>query len=93
MLRYYSSLPDGFLQAAPAALAGLLGGPSLIELPGARRRPLLIALLLHGNESTGLSAVQQLLARYRDTPLPRRLLLFVGNVAAAAEGDRCRRRP
>ena len=45
-------------------------------------------MLLHGNEDTGLKAIQSLLADYRGRALPRALSLFVGNVQAAAQGQR-----
>jgi succinylglutamate desuccinylase len=47
---------------------------------------------MHGNEITGWEAVRLWLRRYRcgggDLELPRRLSLFVGNVAAASQGLR-----
>ncbi len=42
-----------------------------------------MSVLLHGNEDTGWRAIQSVLRAHRATPLPRALLLFVGNVAAA----------
>lgn len=50
--------------------------------------PLFVSMLLHGNETTGLLAVQRLLDKYRDQPLPRALSVFVGNVEAARLGLR-----
>lgn len=88
MLRTYEQLPDGFLEAQGGDLAALLGGPSLIHLPGERPAPLFVALLLHGNEPVGLQALQRLLHDYRGRALPRALSLFVGNVEAAAVGMR-----
>jgi succinylglutamate desuccinylase len=44
--------------------------------------------LLHGNETTGFYAVQQLLNEYQGKPLPRSITLFIGNVEAAAAGQR-----
>jgi hypothetical protein len=40
-------------------------------------------VLLHGNEHTGWQAVQSVLNQYRGRPLPRSLLLLVGNIDAA----------
>lgn len=88
MLQTYDQLPDGFLDAEGPELAELLGGPSLIHLPGERPAPLFVALLLHGNEITGLKAVQRLLRDYPGRALPRALSLFVGNVEAATVGMR-----
>ena len=66
----------------------LLPGPTLLHLPGRRRDTLFVSVLLHGNEITGLLAIQRLLARYLERPLPRTLTVFVGNVHAARTGMR-----
>jgi hypothetical protein len=88
MLREQEGLPEGFLDCPPQALVGLLGGPTLIHIPGRRTPPLFVSVLAHGNETTGVEAVQQVLARYQGRALPRALSLFVGNVEAAAENVR-----
>jgi succinylglutamate desuccinylase len=88
LLRQYDKLPDGLLSGAPAELADLLGGPSLIHLPGRRDQPLFVSVLLHGNETTGFHAMQALLKRYQDKELPRALSFFVGNVEAARDSLR-----
>jgi len=87
-LRILDHVPEGFTEAPARELAGILPGPTLFDLPGRRPEPLFASVLLHGNEDTGLLAVQDVLRRYRDQELPRRLLLFVGNVEAAAAGVR-----
>ncbi len=88
LLHVYEALPDGLLEAPPTQLAELLGGPSLIHLPGRRAQPLFVSVLLHGNETTGFLALQNLLGRYRDRELPRALSIFIGNVEAASDGLR-----
>ena len=88
MLNLYEDLPAGLLEARIEDLEGLLGGPSLIHLPGRRPEPLFVTVLSHGNESTGFRAVQSLLREYRDRELPRALSLFIANVAAARHGLR-----
>jgi hypothetical protein len=88
LLRIHEALPDGLLEARPTQLADLLGGPSLIHLPGRRADPLFISVLLHGNETTGFLALQALLKRHRDKELPRALSIFIGNVEAAQDGLR-----
>jgi hypothetical protein len=88
LLYQYHELPDGLLEAEPGQLAELLGGPSLVHLPGRRQQPLFVSLLLHGNEPAGLHTMQALLKRYRDRELPRALSFFVGNVDAARDGLR-----
>lgn len=81
-------LPHGFMQASARNLHRLFDGPTLIELPGEREAPLFVSILLHGNEDSGLGAMQRVLAKWQDRPLPRNLMLLVGNVAAARQGLR-----
>ena len=76
-------VPDGLLTVSATDLHQVLRGPTLIHVPGQRADPLLVTVLLHGNETTGLQAIQQLLQRHAGRPLPRALSVFVGNVAAA----------
>ncbi len=96
MLRELDQLPAGLLETDSRGLGQLLGGPTLIHLPGARQPPLFVSVLLHGNETVGWEAVRGLLAertarfgaRFGEPRLPRALCLFIGNVAAAAAGLR-----
>jgi len=88
MLTVLNHVPPALLAAEPAELARVLGGPTLIHLPGRRDRPLFVSTLLHGNEDTSWLAARELLRRYRERELPRALSLFIGNVAAAAAGVR-----
>ena len=88
MLNEIEKLPDGLLEAPVASLAGLLGGPTLIHLPGRHPQPLFVTVLAHGNEGTGFYAVQALLQQYHGRELPRALSVFIGNVSAASEGQR-----
>jgi hypothetical protein len=82
-------LPDGLLDREATALGELLDGPTLIHLPGRRPQPLFVSVLQHGNEVSGWDAVRRLLkSRYQRDPLPRSLILFIGNVRAAARGRR-----
>lgn len=87
-LRTLDHVPPALLDAPVARLADLLGGPTLIHLPGRREQPLFVSVLLHGNEDTGVHALQRILASYQDKPLPRALSLFIGNVEAARVGLR-----
>ncbi len=79
------SLPPGFLDAAPEELRELLGGPTLVRIAGKERAPVFVSILLHGNETTGLFAVQEYLRTSLEPGglLPRPMILFVGNVDAA----------
>ena len=89
-LHRYERLPDAFIDAKIEKIGTILTGPSLIQIAGEPGPPLFVSILLHGNETTGFDAMQKLLAGY-DAPrhhLPRPILLFVGNVAAAGRGLR-----
>ncbi len=81
MLNILDHLPDGFLHTSVERLHEILPGPTLINLPGRRKVPLFVSILLHGNEETGLLAIQALLRKYKE--LPRGLTVFIGNVEAA----------
>ena len=88
MLNELNNLPQGLLEAKTEELHALLGGPTLIHLEGENPTPLFISTLLHGNETTGFYAVQQLLKKYVETKLPRSISFFIGNVEAAAQNQR-----
>jgi succinylglutamate desuccinylase len=79
----FTQLPDGFLTTSSTDLHQILPGPSLIHLPGKKNPPLFISTLLHGNETSGLRALQTYLQQYINQPLPRALILFIGNIRAA----------
>lgn len=87
-LKIFDYLPPGFIDCTAKNLHQIIPGPSLIHLKGQKENPLFVSILLHGNETVGLYAVQQLLTAYKDTILPRSLSIFVGNVDAAREGVR-----
>ena len=84
----FDRIPEGFLDCPAARLAEILPGPSLIDLPGRHPEPLFVSVLLHGNEHSSLIAAQEVLRRRAGRELPRALLLFIGNVRAAAQNLR-----
>ncbi len=88
MLTILEDLPPGLLERDAHELHEVLTGPTLIHLQGRRREPLLVTVLLHGNESTGWLAARELLKRHFGQTLPRSLSLFIGNVTAARFGLR-----
>ena len=88
MLNEMNHIPDAFLDARAENLHAVLPAPTLFHLEGINPQPLFICTLLHGNETTGLYALQQLLKRYQNKPLPRAISLFVGNITAAKENQR-----
>ena len=88
MLTVLDRLPDHFLETEAIHLHEIMPGPALIHLQGRRKSPLFVSILLHGNEITGLHAVQDLLRKYQSRELPRSLSIFVGNISAARQGLR-----
>ena len=87
-LRILDHVPDALLEVGVREIADVLPGPTLIHLDGQRRPALFVSALLHGDESVGLVAIQQLLRKHAGHPLPRALSIFIGNVVAARAGLR-----
>ncbi len=88
MLNEINHIPDAFLEASADQLHSILPAPTLFHLQGHNPQPLFICTLLHGNETTGLYAIQRLLKKYQNKTLPRSLSLFIGNITAAKENQR-----
>jgi succinylglutamate desuccinylase len=87
-LNIVKDLPDSFLDCPAKQLVEILPGPTLVHLEGNRKQPLFISILLHGNETVGLSAIKNILKSYYGRELPRSVSLFIGNIAAASQGMR-----
>jgi len=83
MLTQLDHFPKAALDLPPNRLHEQFPGPVLIHLPGRRVRPIFVSVLLHGNETSGVLAVQDLLKKYAGAELPRPLSIFIGNVRAA----------
>ena len=88
MLNIVNKIPPGLLECGATELYNILPGPTLIHINGHREQPLFVSVLLHGNETTGFVAVQELLKKYQNQPLPRALSIFIGNISAARFGKR-----
>ncbi|MBC8284033.1 MAG: succinylglutamate desuccinylase/aspartoacylase family protein [Nitrospinae bacterium] len=88
----FHSIPEGFLDTPPDRLKSVLKAPALLHLIGEKEPPLFLVTLLHGNEPTGVGAIQKFLKKYfvngKLEGLPRSLILFVGNVQSAKENLR-----
>ncbi len=80
MLTAIDYVPDGLIDASAENLHKVLPGPTLIHLRGRKPEPLFVSVLLHGNEFTGLTAIQRILDRYTKSELSRSLSVFIGNV-------------
>ena len=77
---------EKLFQLAADQLLQELGGPTLVHIPGVQPQPVFVSVLLHGNECSGWYGVQQMMREF--PALPRSVLLFIGNVQAAASGVR-----
>lgn len=86
-LNILESVPPALLDCTARTLADILPAPTLIHLEGRRTDPVFISILLHGNETVGLWAVQRILQKYR-AGLPRSLSIFIGNIEATRAGVR-----
>ena len=85
-VRILEAPPEGLLKRDATELEAALGGPTLIHIPGEQEPPLFVSVLLHGNETSGWDGIRRLLQGH---PVPARsLILFIGNVSAAAAGVR-----
>jgi hypothetical protein len=82
-LTIHDYLPEPLLDVPATEIWQHLEGPTLFHIAGRQEPPLFVSVLLHGNEHTGWTALQEILRQHRRRPLPRSLLLFVGNIAAA----------
>jgi len=85
-LRVLNHPPRGLFNTPARELAQVLGGPTLIYVQGDQNPPLFISTLLHGNETSGWQALCEVLGN--GARLPRSVLLFLGNLDAAAQGVR-----
>ena len=88
MLTIVNQLPDNLINTDATELHKVLDGPTLIHLKGRREQPLFVSTLLHGNETTGLQAIQKILKDYEKKELPRSLSIFIGNIDAAKQSAR-----
>lgn len=91
-LHVLTQLPAGLTELPAEKLRDALPGPTLLDLPGTRPEPLFVSVLLHGNETTGWEAARRVLREHiaedGQLKLPRRLILFIGNIDAAARSRR-----
>ncbi len=88
-LRVLQSLPDGFLTCPATELYKIVPEPTVFHLDSRYQsnERLFVSILLHGDETAGLLAMQSLLSDV-SLDMKRPLSLFVGNVDAARKGVR-----
>ena len=80
-------IPAGFFELETDRILEVFPTPTLLQLSGEKPAALFVSILLHGNEYSGLKAVQAILKKYQDH-LPRSMAIFIGNVEAAAQDMR-----
>ena len=85
-LNILEGLPAQLLERPAERLAEALEGPTLLTVDGEIGPPLFVSVLLHGNEASGWNGLRRLLLE--PGPLARSLIVFIGNVSAAAAGLR-----
>lgn len=85
----HAQIPDGFFDlTSPRDMISLFPSPTLFDLPGADGEgALFLSALLHGNETTSFYVIQEFLRSWSPKQGPR-LLIFWGNIQAAAQGLR-----
>lgn len=84
----YDALPEALASVQARSIRQVFPNSALIRLEGRRPQPLALGVMMHGDEWVGLSVLQRLQAWMKTHPLPRSLIVFVGNVAAAEAGVR-----
>lgn len=87
-LQILDELPDKFFDLPAAEIHRAVPEPTLFALPGrSLKRAIFVSTLLHGDETSGLTALQTFLS-HQSFPLERPLLLFIGNPQAAKLNQR-----
>lgn len=79
---------DSLLEISPREILNEFSRPTLLEVPGNSDTTIFLSVLLHGNETSSFRVMQRLLKRYRKNKPEKTMLFFIGNVEAAAKGER-----
>jgi succinylglutamate desuccinylase len=87
-LTILKTIPKELLSCRIENLNEVLTGPTLLDIEGESEQTLFISTLLHGNETTSFLVLQKWLLQFQKTKPSKRLLIFLGNIAAAVRGLR-----
>ena len=87
-LNQIASYPQELLEINVEELYTLFPEPTLLHLHGKKPEPVFVSVLLHGNESTGLYVIQELLKKYQNLDLPRSISILLANTQAARHRKR-----
>lgn len=82
-----TELPHEILDTPAHQLIEKISDHSLFLVKGKVQRPLFVSVLQHGDETTGWEALRRFLKNHR-TNLPRSLVIYFGNMQAAAQNQR-----
>lgn len=85
---HFDHLPEALAGLSPRDIKQVFPRPTLINLKGRLDAPVFLSTLLHGNETTSFRVLQHLQKRFANEVPNRSLMIFIGNVDAAAEGQR-----
>jgi len=79
----YDALPGAMARTCARDVRALFPESALVRLEGRQKQPLFVSALTHGNETVGWEALKKLQAWMAHHPLPRSMIIFIGNVRAA----------
>lgn len=79
-------LPKKFFEISSQQLIELYSKPTLIHIKGRNPQAVYVSTMLHGNEYSSWEAVKCFIKNKKE--LERDLILFIGNVSAAAQNKR-----
>lgn len=83
------TIPDEFLSCGARDIRRAFPEPTLVHAGGPRSgQPLVVSILLHGNETSSVGVAQSLCRLAREATFRRPLWILVGNVRAAEAGVR-----
>ncbi len=82
-----TELPHDLLELPANQLHNKINSHSLFLVKGKVTRPLFVSVLQHGDETTGWEALRRFLKNHR-TNLPRSMVVYFGNMEAAAHNLR-----
>lgn len=88
-LNIIHEIPPQFFEINSTQILEVFNGPTLIHLKSkSQKKSLFLSSLLHGNETTSFYVIQKFLRDKDLKNLEKDILIFVGNVEAAAQEER-----
>lgn len=87
-INFFDHFPHELLTTPISKLHDFLKGPSLFRIEGEKDEGIFISTLLHGNETSGVLALNRFLKPFQNKKPPLTLYIFYGNTLAASLGQR-----